>query len=346
MLKLIIRFFYFLFCLTGPVFGIKVATLPDINRPDRILVNKDKIYIIEKATIRIYSSENFKFIGAFGKEGEGPGEIKGRIGGIHFRDDHIVIPNTGRISYFTRDGKFIKENKMLSTLRWDEGSSIAPIGDGFVGCGQRRDRNAGKNYLTLNLYDPGLKKIKEFYHTEDIYRKGKIFVFAAPETNQFLVCDKRIFAAFGKDFIIEVYDNRGEKLFTIKNDKYEKLKITGKHIEAVHTCLKTDPRTKRSYEIRKKQLVFPDYLPAIRDFHADDKKIYIRTYKKKDGKTEFYIYNTGGKLLKKVFVPFIEKDGFEWLNYKLLYTIGNEKIYQLVDNIEIEQWELHVHDIK
>lgn len=339
-------FLLLLFCLTGPVFGIKVATLTDINRPDRILVNKDKIYIIEKATITIYSSENFKFIGTFGKEGEGPGEIKGRIGGIHFRDDHIVIPNTGRISYFTGDGKFIKEIKMLSTLRWDEGASIVPIGDGFVGCGQRRDPKAEKNYLTLNLYGPGLKKIKEFYHTEDIYRKGKIHVFIAPEITKFLVCDKKIFAAFGKDFIIEVYNNRGEKLFTIKNDKYENLKITGKHIEAVHTFLKTDPRTKRSYENTKKVLVFPDYLPAICDFHADDKKIYIRTFKKKDGKTEFYIYNTEGKFLKKVFVPFIEKDGFEWSVYKVLLTIGNEKIYQLVDNIEIEQWELHVHDIK
>jgi hypothetical protein len=64
----------------------------------------------------------------------GPGEIKSYIGGIYFRDDQIVIPSTGRISYFTRDGKFLKENKMLSTLRWDEVASIAPIGDGFVGC--------------------------------------------------------------------------------------------------------------------------------------------------------------------------------------------------------------------
>jgi hypothetical protein len=51
MMKLIIRFFLFLFCLAGLVFGIKVAALPDVDRPNRILVSNDKIYIIEKTTV-------------------------------------------------------------------------------------------------------------------------------------------------------------------------------------------------------------------------------------------------------------------------------------------------------
>ena len=90
----------------------------------------------------------------------------------------------------------------------------------------------------------------------------------------------------------------------------------------------------------KKSGYFPEYFPA-RAFVVADSKIYIPTYKKKAGKNEFVVYDTNGKLLKKVFLPF--KDQTLLMPYP--WTVSSSKVYQLFDNEESEEWELLVTGI-
>lgn len=47
------------------------------------------------------------FLYTFGKRGEGPGELKFPFG-FFLEENFIIVPDQGRIHYFTREGKFIK----------------------------------------------------------------------------------------------------------------------------------------------------------------------------------------------------------------------------------------------
>jgi hypothetical protein len=56
---------------------------------------------------------------------------------------------------------------------------------------------------------------------------------------------------------------------------------------------------------------------------------------------EILIFDTNGKFLKKVFIPLVEESA------DVLYPISicNDKLYQVVENPDSSQWEMHVHEI-
>ncbi len=54
----------------------KVAVFKEFGQPGSINIGNGCIYIQEKTTVFIYNLEDYKFVNKFGKEGEGPGELK------------------------------------------------------------------------------------------------------------------------------------------------------------------------------------------------------------------------------------------------------------------------------
>lgn len=70
---------------------------------------------------------------------------------------------------------------------------------------------------------------------------------------------------------------------------------------------KSDSRTKPYWQRLLERTEFPRYFPAIKTCLVADKKLYVQTYKEKDEKTEFYIFNINGKLEKKTLIPVIKK---------------------------------------
>lgn len=315
----------------------KIVPLPDIYNPRYIFASQDYFYIVEGITIHVYSSKDFKHLKKFGKEGEGPQEFRGGINGIYFSGGQMIVSSTGRASYFTLDGKFIKEKNVVSSMGWD----FMPMGNHFAARGFSRDEKT--RYRTFNLFDANLKKIKEFYRKALPAQEGKgIRVFTLSGFT--LTHDDKLFIAFEKGFVLDGYNENGEKIFSIKRDDYPLVEVTGKHKEAVYYYYKTHPRTRDRFELIKQNLKFPGYLSAIRDFYAADKKIYIRTYRQVNDKTAVFIYDTNGKFIKKVFLRFIEADGFEYGAFR--YTINRGKLLQLVENEDSEECELHISEIK
>ena len=147
----------------------------------------------------------------------------------------------------------------------------------------------------------------------------------------------KIFVEGEKD-IIHVFDKDGKKEYDITL-AFEKLKISEDHKSVFLKDIEVffGPTMKRLIKEKGK---FPRYFPA-RFFKIANEKIYIPSYKKRDGKTEFVVYNIKGKLLRKIFLPL--KDRTLVLPYP--YAISNNKIYQVFDNAETEEWELHITDI-
>jgi hypothetical protein len=153
-------FFVVLVMVSMGLLGKKLATIPDVFRPFLLVMDDQQFYVTEGTTISIFTRKDFTLKKKFGKEGEGPQEFKlaqGMPGLILFpQTDSLVINSAGKISFYTKDGKFIKELKVAT------GSMVSifqPFGKKFVGLSTAMGENMSMNF-TLNIYDAQLTKIK------------------------------------------------------------------------------------------------------------------------------------------------------------------------------------------
>lgn len=323
-----IFFLIVLLLFMSDVYASKIVSLPDIFEPSSIVVYNNQIYIVEGTTIYIYSLEDFTLKKKFGRKGEGPQEFKDDIWSIEVKPDYILVNSLNKVSFFTRGGDFLNEKINPTVLG---GSLFKPVGNKFVGYSiEREDKTF---YVVYSIFDTKLKKTKELYKMKWMVqpgRKRKLF-----ETFWYGTYDSKIFIAREERFIIDMFNSEGEKIFSI-NQKYKKLKFTDFHKRKFLDFWKsTYPET---YEIRKRRTEFPKYFPAVKTCLVTDKKIYVQTYKKKDKKTEFFIFNIEGELINKIMIPLVKKNPRE--DYP--YTIKNGKLYQLVYDIDNYEWELHI----
>ncbi len=327
----------FLIFLSGAVHARQIVKIPDAFRPTQIHVTKDRMYIVDGVTILIYALKDFQLIKKIGKEGEGPREFKDAIYWIYFRGNRMIVNSQAKVSYFSLEGEFVKEKKAFAGSR---AADFCPIGNQFVAVQFLTEKRTF--FITVNIYDSNLKKIKEIYRVKDDFQPGK-YMRAYSEPKTFTVYKDKIYVSFDNDLKISVFNSHGENVFTIEKE-YQRLKVTEAHQQAAHLYYKTDSYYKKYYETIKPVLEFPSHLPAVKTFAFSEDKLYVHTYNKKDKKTEFYVFTPSGKFLERVFLPII---GEEELIYRLqtIYELKNGTLYQLVENEETEEWEVHISDL-
>lgn len=329
MKKIIFLLLLFTLFWSGTLLAESAAILIQLNRPDGLYVGKHRIAVSEGTTFYLYSARDYRFIGKFGKKGEGPREFKGRIDYIRVSKDSIIVSSSKKVSRFSIDGTSLQEVTTASRY----GSRYTPIGNYFTGNGYAFSDKL--LFQTINIYDSQLQKIKEIFRTKSALQRGKkIEIFSA--AFDFTVCSDRVFITGNENFNIDVFDNRGKPLPSITRD-YTQTKITDAHKEEVYEFFRTNPETKSRYEQIKQQLDFPSHFPAIRYIFSDDSLIYVHTYKKVKDKTEFFIFDARGTFQKKVLLPVFEANPIE-TNPIAFYQ---NRIYQLTEN-QNEEWELHI----
>jgi hypothetical protein len=342
MKKLLILFIAVLF-LTCLVWAAKVAVLSELQRPESITVDRHQVFITEDINVYIYSAKDYSLQKKFGKEGEGPQEFKRHLNPmrekirIFVQPKEILVNSIGKISYFTRKGDFIREMRVMLSA-----GGYIPVGNHMAGFGM--DQKDKTRYITLNLYSPQCVKEKEFFRAKAPLQEGK-FIDPVKMSVGILVVtirveDNKMFYR-GEDQKIYAFDENGKQIYSI-TPEYEKVKFTKEWKNKYINFLETDPRYKYVYQQDKNRIIFPGYFPPIRDLLAADKKIYVITFNSKEDKKECYIYDSAdGKFIKKAFIPLAEKNVQEFYPY----TIKNGKVYQLMENFDEDEWELHVIDI-
>lgn len=313
--------------------AVRVVPLPDLVNPRKIAVDDNRLYIAEKIPVYIYSLKDFKLIKKFGKEGEGPREFKSRITRLEIQPGYIFINSAGKVSYFTKDGAFIKE---LRTAAPD--LRLKPFGDRFAG-----ERMASENstlYNVVGIYDSSLKKIAEVYKQEREVQVGgkgtKIFAHPMP----YYISGDKLLVVTGPDFVIDVLDKTGKKQYAVTYD-YKKIKVTAEDKKRVMNHLETDPETKPYLEMLK-PIIFPGCFPAIRNYYVSGGKVYVLTYKEENGKSEWLVFDIKGKFLKRLFLPYKYMSPVD----EYPAAVKNETLYQLIENEDAEEWELHITAIK
>jgi len=319
--------------------GESRGTLPQLMTPSTIEIYENHICIGDKATVYIYSLKDLTLQKTFGKAGEGPQEFKllpyGEEGlQIHQENGLLYITSIGKLSIFTKDGDFKMEKKTMPNLY---GDLYKPVQSGFIGLGSSIEKKG--HYITVNLYDSHLKKIKELCKWPYPAQQGKgTRVFS----QSYIIhsYEGKTFLGGTSELTIDVFSGKGDKIFTIHKD-YKKIKISESKKKQVLKWLETGPEYKHIYNFMK-PILFSDHFPAIRDFRVTDKKIYVLTFNNMGEKKEFLILDLNGNLLKKTFLLLKDKNAFSLYPY----TIYKGILYQLVEDEENEMWGLHCFPCK
>lgn len=322
------------FCFSG--FAERVAVLPELMKPRIMAVDDTQLYVTEEASVFIYSLKDFKLVKKFGSAGQGPQEffiVPTVPLTIDVQTDQIIAVSIRKVSYFTKEGEFIKEVKMKSMAYF-----LQPMGDRFLGLSEIVEE--GVVYQTINIYDLEINKLKEIYRVKKNFQKPGSGTRVLEKTFTYQAYEDKILLPGEDDAIIDVFDNEMKKLFSIHLDQ-GKRKVDQKFKDTVIERLKTDPTTKDIFPILK-PIIFPDYFPTIAAFFVDDGTIYVMTWKIENSINEFFTYDMNGKFKKHLMIPIQYET--ELQPYPI--TINKEKLYQIVENEEEEVWEFHMSEIK
>ena len=314
-----------------------MATFPELVHPFKLIINEGRMYISDGPTIFIYSLKDYILIKKFGKEGEGPQEFYlDRAGGndqvdIFFRDDQLLVNSFGRISFFTKEGEYVKEIKIPGTVgRW-----FGALKDKFIGRKFTRDKKNVK-YHQILIYDSDFRPIKTIYqheHSLNLILNKKFNPFTIDQAD-FKICDNKLFVVDSERTCIIIYNEKGEKIVSII-PKPIIVPFTNNDKKELIDSFRYSPMWTRLYRAKKSLFQFPDSYPPIRNFYLDagNKRIYIQGYYSDDKKIEYLIFDFNGKFVKKVMLFF--KVGSRALFY-------NGKLYQLIENENTEDYELHI----
>lgn len=326
--------------LATAVWGAKTkkVELPDIMKPGSMTVDDSQLYIVDGTSIYIYSLKDYKLVTKFGKAGEGPKEFKTNPFGppisVFPYPGHLLVNSTGKISFFTRDGKFKSER------RAPQFNIISEIKDHFVGIGFKQVEQ--QSYLCVNLYDSEPKKTRELY-VSDI-TVGPNAKFNLPgSTLDYAAYKDKIYVPTGRmDCVIDVFDIEGKRLHRIQKE-IEKVPVTSDYKKKSIKWFKNDSPFKQFFQYFKDKIKFKSHFPALKQFFVNSGKIYAITHNKnEDGKNQVIVMDLKGKELKRVFLSMTEGTP---IMTSLLYMIYNDHFYQIIENEDEEQWELHIEPI-
>lgn len=332
-----VSFLMIIFVLSGALMAEKVATLTDVLKPTFLAIDDTQVYIADQSSVRIYSFKDFKFKKKFGKQGEGPQEfltISGEGIVILPQKDQLVVNSSGKVSFWTKDGQYIKE---LKTRGMQIMGLFQPIGKGFVGYDVTLGENQSAD-MTLNIFDDQLKKTKELHKQKFITQSQFEFPMLMAI---FQAHNGKIFASGQEGFIINIFNEKGDKVGAITQE-YKQLKMTDSYKERIIDFMKTSPFTRANFEQIKNMIKFRSYFPVIQNFVVADNKVYVTTYLEKGDASEIFVFDTGGKFLKKVFLKVKLMDAIR----PYPNAFKNDKLYQVFENDENETWEIHAIPVK
>lgn len=326
----------FLFALASYGHSEKIGELDEILNPSVIRVDSDNAYISDQYYVLFYSINNLKLLSKVGGKGEGPGNFTA-YPKITVLKKKVLAYSINRLSFFSKDGKSRgdkKTEKMFFLLDYANGNFIMPVTQ--FASGKAKD-----HVIQYTIFDPDLNPVSVIHSVKKPAARpqGKVKKFLISPLTTFQCYDGKIFLVDGQNgFRINVFDHQGKRLYQIQRE-FEKIKIPEsvkkeKYEEYINT-----PAIKKRLPIFKKlfEPAFPEYFPAIQDFRISEGRMYVKTYQRLDGKSEFVILDLNGKFLQKTYLPDIKSS---------LFDIAGNMFYFLKEDENEINWELHAIKIQ
>lgn len=339
MKKILILSFILISSLFINIYASEPVGLPELTRPSMFIVNYDRIYVLEEATVRVYSLEDFTLIKKFGRAGEGPKEFKysggdGRPLSMSFFKGQLIVNSEMKMSFFDKDGVYITETKVAVDRL------LFPINSKYLGIGPTAtEKNA--QCIGFTIYDGQFKSPQVIFISDVEINNPTRFVLPITSFTYNPVHKGKIYVNSSSDeFRINVYDIEGNNEYTIEK-KYPKIKIPGHFRNDALEFFKTHPMFKSAFDYLKRILHIREYYPPIRDLQIVDDHLYILTFKRKGDLWELIKLDLKGNEKGRTFIPLTEYEYFTW--YPVFYSVYKGKVYTLVEDEEDEVWKIHIN---
>ncbi|MBM3311105.1 MAG: hypothetical protein FJY80_06330 [Candidatus Aminicenantes bacterium] len=333
----------------------KVFPLAEISSVFEVKVSAERIYVSDARdrNVVMYALDGAKFLGKFGRAGQGPGEFDSAPR-LVFAPEGLAAKSFSKILFFSPGGEFLREVKGFNIDLMVSGLPVFPMGERNVGFPFIRDESGPMIECVGRVYDADWKPVRDFTGRfpsatpappppPGAKRTGpkqdallvKDYVGAAVEGGRIYFADSR------KGISIAVYDGEGIQLSEIK-------------VEAKPVSVTRNEREKMISEWREEMKdyldlfnpVVPDVYPAFFAFRLDGNEIYVLTPVRRDGRYEVIALDTAGKVLRRSFA-FAHEPTWGYLpGVNSRFDIRGGKLYYVDYNEAAERYELQVTAMK
>jgi len=265
-----------------------------------------------------------KFLRAFGKKGQGPGELNQPVGLTITPENEILVEDVlnQRLALFTLDGKFLRHISTAKTLGL---SGIEMDGRGLIVARSMGLGDAGKMSIDVKTYDKDLNpKIKLAAVEYSISLQSKINPYSAMTLLYALDSQGRLYLGSQKGYEIKVLSLEGRLLKTIGRD-YDPVAITKEDKDGMLKQLSNVPGVNI-----KDMIQFPKVFPPYGNFVlADEGRLLVRTYEKGRAEKEYYwdVFDAEGRFVAKV--PIAHEIRL-WRDGKVYFIVENEDGYKVL----------------
>jgi hypothetical protein len=273
--------------------------------------------------VKVFDSSG-KYLRAFGKAGQGPGELNQPTGILITPENEVLVEDTlnRRLAVFALDGTF---RRHISTAKVLGLSGIQMDGRGLIVARSMGLGEGGKMSMDVNTYDKDLNpKIKLASFEIAISAQTKVNPFSAMNLLYALDRQGLLYLGSTRGYEIKVVSAEGRLLKTIGRD-YDPVVITQADKDEM---MKAIPNV--SGVNVKDMIQFPDVYPPFVNFAlADEGRLLVRTYEKGQAKKEFYwdVFDADGRYVARV--PIVH-DIQLWRDGKAYFFVEDEEGYRLL----------------
>ena len=277
---------------------------------------------------------NGNFITAFGRKGQGPGELQMPILPLITSENEVVVMDQGRreLFFFAEDGAFIKSiSRDASTI------GVFPLENGNYLMATVIVDPESDNIMEypFSVFSSDFKEIKELDRLKfPNYLRGRKQK-ATPPGFLWSVTPRNVY--FGNEeqgYEIRVYDLEGNLVRKIKKE-YRKVRIPEEYIEE---------QTEGMSDALRQRIYFPEYFPPFQCAFADDKeRLYVITNEKGNnpGKYMCDIFNPEGIFITRVSLAGVTETGLI-----LLPPVARNNRLHCIEEKESGYRELVVYKMK
>jgi len=282
--------------------------LSDVLKPHQIAVDGNDLYVFDEAdySLHVYTISPFAPKLKMGQKGDGPHDFK-YLPLVSVQPEFLTCTDFTKIIWYSKKGEFLKAKAFSDLKDFDINSEMLLVPVKANFLRITADHEKFKRRVFL--LDPAFQTIKQLYEGPFIWMQGS----ATDVRTDTVSAQGLAFIADTAGFRISVFDDRG-------------------------TLLRTIDKSKDVEKVQDRAL--------LHQYGVSDNKIYATTYLKKDGLTEMLVLDLEGRVLKRLRLPLPSiRPGRGVLRYDL-FTVAQDKLYELLQNKGTGQWELQVTDLK
>ena len=309
----------------------EIYTVGGGDAPDMSFVEISTLAVLKDGTVYVLDTKDSrvkvfdakgKFLRAFGKAGQGPGEMNQPVGILITPENEVLVEDAlnQRLAVFGLDGTF---SRHISTAKALGLSGIKMDGRGLIVARSMGLGEAGKMSMDVKTYDKDFNpKVKLASFEFPVSPQAKINPFSTMNLLYALDGQGGLYFGSQPSYEIKVLSLEGKPLKTIGRE-YDRVPITKEDKDEMLALI---PNVS-GVNVRD-MIQFPEYFPAFGNFVlADEGRLLVRTYEKGRAKKEYYwdVFDADGRYVAKL--PIVHEIRL-WRDGKAYFFVEDEDGYK------------------